>query len=161
SFNPLMIFAFTPVLLSLWSRQARTGSEPNSMHKIVIGCGLQALSYVVIAWASWHSGGIRISWLWLAAFSVLVTLGEIYLSPISMSLYSLVAPARIVSLMFAANFAPNFLGGGLLQGWLGTFWEDMSHSRFFLMIAAISIVSGVMLWMAERPLRPYLQKSHD
>ena len=63
--------------------------------------------------------------------------------------------------MFAANFAPNFLGGGLLQGWLGTFWEDMSHSRFFLMIATISIASGVMLWMAERPLRPYLQKSHD
>jgi POT family proton-dependent oligopeptide transporter len=161
SFNPLMIFAFTPLLLALWSRQARTGKEPNSMHKIVIGCGLQALSYVVIAWASWHSGGIRISWLWLAAFSVLVTLGEIYLSPISMSLYSLVAPARIVSLMFAANFAPNFLGGGLLQGWLGTFWEDMSHSRFFLVIAAISVASGVMLWMAERPLRPYLQKSHD
>jgi len=78
-----------------------------------------------------------------------------------MSLYSKVAPARIVSLMFAANFAPNFLGGGLMQGWLGTFWEDMSHARFFLMIAAIGAVSGLMIWMMEKPLRLFLQKSHD
>ena len=161
SFNPLMIFAFTPLLLGLWSHQTRAGKAQNSMQKIVIGCVLQALSYVLIAWASWHSGGARISWLWLGGFSVLNTVGEIYLSPISMSLYSLVAPARIVSLMFAANFAPNFLGGGLLQGWLGTFWEQMSHPRFFLIIAAISAVSGVMLWLAEKPLHPYLQKSHD
>ena len=44
--------------------------------------------------------------------------------------------------MMAVNFAPNFLGGGLLQGWLGTFWEEMSHPAFFLMIAAIGLLSG-------------------
>ena len=97
----------------------------------------------------------------LLGFFVLITTGEIYLSPISMSLYSKVAPARIVSLMFAANFAPNFLGGGFLQGWLGTFWERMSHPNFFLMIAAIGLVAGAIIWAMEKPLRPYLQKSHD
>jgi len=161
SFNPLMIFAFTPFLLSFWTRQARDLKEPNSMIKIVIGCALQAISYVLIAWAAWHSGTVKVSWLWMALYFALITLGEIYLSPISMSLYSKVAPVRIVSLMFAANFAPNFLGGGLMQGWLGTFWEDMSHPQFFLMIAAIGLISGVMLWLMEKPLRPYLHKSHD
>ena len=161
AFNPFIIFAFTPFLLALWTRQARTLKEPNSMYKIVIGCVLLAASYVLIAAASWYGAGIKISWLWLLGFFVLITTGEIYLSPISMSLYSKVAPARIVSLMFAANFAPNFLGGGFLQGWLGTYWERMSHPKFFLMIAGIGLVAGAIIWAMEKPLRPYLQKSHD
>ena len=96
AFNPFMIFAFTPFLLSLWTRQARDLKEPNSMYKIVLGCGLQALSYVLIAWAAWSGGTGVISWLWLAAYFALVTLGEIYLSPIAQSLYSKVSPLRIV-----------------------------------------------------------------
>jgi len=161
AFNPFIIFAFTPFLLALWTRQARSLKEPNSMYKIVIGCVLLAASYVLMAAASWHGASGKISWLWLLGFFVLITTGEIYLSPISMSLYSKVAPARIVSLMFAANFAPNFLGGGFLQGWLGTFWEKMGHPTFFLMIAAIGLVAGAIVWIMEKPLRPYLQKSHD
>ena len=161
AFNPFMIFAFTPFLLSLWTRQARDLKEPNSMYKIVLGCGLQALSYVLIAWAAWSGGTGVISWLWLAAYFALVTLGEIYLSPIAQSLYSKVSPLRIVSLMMAVQFIPNFIGGGFLQGYLGTWWEGMSHYSFFLVIAAISVVAGVMILLLERPLRPYLQKSHD
>jgi POT family proton-dependent oligopeptide transporter len=157
AFNPFMIFAFTPLLLSFWTRQARTHKEPNSLIKMVMGCGLLALSYVLIAWSSWHGGDIKVSWLWVAAYFAVITIGELYLSPISYSLYSKVAPPRIVSLMFAANYTPNFLGGGLLQGWLGTFWERMSHPQFFLMIGAIGLVSGIILWLMEKPLRPYLR----
>ncbi|MDB5740772.1 MAG: transporter [Alphaproteobacteria bacterium] len=161
AFNPFMIFAFTPFLLSLWTRQARNLKEPNSMYKIVLGCAFQAVSYVLIAWAAWMGGKAVISWLWLAAYFALVTLGEIYLSPIAQSLYSKVSPLRIVSLMMAVQFIPNFLGGGFLQGYLGTWWEGMSHPTFFLVIAAISAVAGVLIFLLERPLRPYLQKSHD
>jgi POT family proton-dependent oligopeptide transporter len=161
AFNPFMIFAFTPFLLSLWSRQAATLKEPNSMYKIVIGCGLLALSFVVIAFAAHYGQGRKISWLWLGLFFAIITTGEIYLSPISQSIYSKVSPVRITSIMMAVNFAPNFLGGGLMQGWLGTFWEKMDHTSFFLMIAAIGVVSGVMIWLMEKPLRPYLEISHE
>lgn len=161
AFNPFMIFAFTPVLLSLWTRQARTLKEPNSMYKIVIGCVLLAVSYVLIAAISWMAGDAHIHWIWLAAYFAVITTGEVYLSPISQSLYSKVAPLRIASMMMAVNFLPNFLGGGFLQGWLGTYWEGMSHPTFFLMIAALGAVSAVMVWAMEKPLRPYLQKSHD
>ncbi len=131
------------------------------MYKIAIGCVLLSASYVLMAAAAWQGGGGQITWLWLLGFFALITTGEIFLSPISMSLYSKVAPARIVSLMFAVNFFPNFIGGGLMQGWLGTFWESMSHPQFFLMIAAIGLVAGAIIWAMEKPLRPYLQKSHD
>jgi len=161
AFNPFIIFAFTPFLLALWTRQARTLREPNSMYKILYGCLMLALSYVVIAYASWQGGLGKISWLWLLLYFVIITTGEIYSSPISQSLYSKVAPLRIASLMIAVNFLPNFLGGGLMQGWLGTFWESMSHPTFFLMIAAIGLASALVIWAMEKPLRPFLQKSHD
>ncbi|HKU55093.1 MAG TPA: peptide MFS transporter [Rhizomicrobium sp.] len=161
AFNPFIIFAFTPFLLALWARQARAQREPNSMYKILYGCVMLSLSFVVIAYASWQGGVGKISWLWLLLYFVIITTGEIYSSPISQSLTSKVAPLRIASLMIAVNFLPNFLGGGLLQGWLGTFWERMSHPQFFLMIAAIGLVSAVIIGLLEKPLHPYLQKSHD
>jgi POT family proton-dependent oligopeptide transporter len=161
AFNPFIIFAFTPMLVGLWARQARSLKEPNSMYKIVYGCGLLALSYVLIAAMVWMGGGAKISWLWLFVYFVVITTGEIYLSPISLSLYSKIAPLRITSLMMAVNFLPNFLGGGFLQGWLGTWWEKMTHVSFFLMIAAIGALAGVLIWIMEKPLRPYLHKAHD
>jgi POT family proton-dependent oligopeptide transporter len=161
AFNPFMIFAFTPFLISFWSRQAAELKEPNTMYKLVYGSLLLALSYVLMAGAAWQGGGGRITWLWLFFYFVLLTTGEIYLSPISQSLYSKVAPLRIASIMMAVNFFPNFLGGGLLQGWLGTFWGRMSHPVFFLLMAAIGLVAGAILWAMEKPLRPYLEKSHD
>ena len=161
SFNPFIIFAFTPFLVSLWAWQAARLKEPNSMYKIAYGCVLLALSFALIAFAAWHGGAGKISWLWLLAYFILITTGEIYLSPISLSLYSKVAPVRIVSLMIAVNFLPNFLGGGFLQGWLGTLWERMTHPVFFLMIAAIGLAAGAIVWAMEKPLRPFLEKAHD
>ena len=161
AFNPFMIFAFTPFLLALWTRQARDLKEPNSMYKIVLGCFLLSASYLLIAYASWAGGAHKVTWLWLAAYNALLTLGEIFLSPISQSLFSKISPLRIISIMMAVVFIPNFLGGGFLQGYLGTWWETMSHPKFFLIIAGLGAVAGLMVWAMEKPLRIYLQKSHD
>jgi dipeptide/tripeptide permease len=68
-----------------------------------------------------------------------------------------VAPAGFASLMMAINFLPNWLGGGFLQGYLGTWWEKMDKASFFLMIAMISAVAGAIIWAFDKPLRPYLE----
>jgi len=156
SFNPLMIFTFTPFLIALWTAQAKKGREPNSMTKMVYGSFLQTASCLLMAFAAWYAGGAKASWLWLALYSAMVTLGELYLSPISLSLYSKVAPLKIASLMMAVNFLPNFLGGGLLQGYLGTYWTVMSKSAFFIMLAGVSAIAGLIIWAMERPLKPLL-----
>ncbi|HET7084469.1 MAG TPA: peptide MFS transporter [Rhizomicrobium sp.] len=158
SFNPLMIFSFTPFLIALWTAQAKKGREPNSMTKMVYGSFLQTASCLVLAFAAWYCGGAKASWLWLALYSALVTLGELYLSPISLSLYSKVAPLKIASLMMAVNFLPNFLGGGLLQGYLGTYWTTMSKPAFFVMLAGVSTIAGLIIWAMERPLKPLLEE---
>jgi len=155
SFNPFMIFAFTPFVLALWARQARAGSEPSSVSKMMQGCLYMAAANLIMVVAALLAGETgKSSWLWLFVYSAVLTVGEIYLSPISLSLYSKAAPPQILSTMMAVNFIPNFLGGGFLQGWLGTFWSVMSKADFFLMIAAISAVAAVMVWAFEKPLKP-------
>ncbi|HKD46663.1 MAG TPA: peptide MFS transporter [Rhizomicrobium sp.] len=158
SINPLMIFSFTPFLVALWTGQAKKKREPNSMTKMVYGSFLQTFACLILAFAAWYTGGVQASWWWSIIYFVFVTLGELYLSPISLSLYSKVAPLQIASLMMAVNFIPNFLGGGFLQGYLGTYWTSMSKPAFFVMIAAVSAVAGLIIWAMERPLRKLLQE---
>jgi POT family proton-dependent oligopeptide transporter len=159
SLNPFVIFTFTPLLIGLWTRQAARGREPNSVIKMTIGCACMMAANLIMVAAVMLAGETgKASWLWVVVYIVVLTIGEIYLSPISLSLYSKVAPPQILSTMIAINFIPNFLGGGFLQGWLGTYWSSMSKADFFLMIAAISAAAGIIVWAFDRPLKPILKE---
>lgn len=159
SVNPLMIFAFTPFVLALWRRQAARGREPATSRKMMFGCGCMAAANIIMAVAAYSTGdGGKASWLWLSAYFAVLTVGELYLSPISQSLYSKASPAQIVSTMMAVNFIPNFLGGGFLQGWLGSYWSGMNKMTFFLMIAAIAALAGAGILTFSRPLRRLAQE---
>ena len=91
---------------------------------------------------------------------MILTVGEIYLYPVGLSLYSKVAPVTAASLIMGIYFIPNFLGGGFLQGWLGTYWDKMDKALFFVMIAAIAAAAGLIIWAFERPLRPMLEEKN-
>jgi POT family proton-dependent oligopeptide transporter len=158
SFNPLMIFAFTPFALGLWARQAKRGTEPNSIRKMTIGCIAMSVANLLMAGAVVFAGESgKTDWLWLFVYSAILTWGEIYLSPIGLSLYSRVSPHQIVSTMIAVSFIPLFLGGGFLQGYLGTYWSSMAKEDFFVMIALISAGAGVIIWLFDKPLKPILK----
>jgi POT family proton-dependent oligopeptide transporter len=159
SFNPFMIFAFTPFLLSLWTRQAARGKEPSSLNKLAIGCVLMVAANLLMVVPALSAGeAAKASWLWIFVYVALVTVGEIYLSPISLSLYSKVAPPQLLSTMMAINFIPNFLGGGILQGWLGSYWSRMDKADFFLMIAMLSAAAAILVWLFNKPLKPILKE---
>ena len=70
--------------------------EPSTVSKMALGCFLGA-AYLVMAAAAWQAGGAQASWLWLFAYFVVITIGELYLSPIGLSLVTKIAPARIWS----------------------------------------------------------------
>ena len=159
SLNPFVIFAFTPLLLTLWTRQSARGREPSSLNKVALGCVyMTAANLLMVAAALLAGESGKADWLWVVVYIVVLTVGEIYLSPISLSLYSKLAPPQLVSTMIAVNFIPNFLGGGLLQGWLGTYWSSMTKPDFFLMIAGISAVAAGIVWSFNKPLKPLLKE---
>jgi POT family proton-dependent oligopeptide transporter len=156
AFNPFMIFAFTPLVIGLWAWQARRGSEPSTVTKMAIGCLLCALSYVIMAGAAWEAAGDEASWLWLFAYFVVITTGELYLSPIGLSLVSKIAPVRMVSMLMGLWLATSFIGN-FLAGYLGGFWSSMEKVNFFLMIAAVAAAAAAIIWALHWPLRRVLR----
>ena len=157
AFNPFMIFAFTPLVVALWAWQARRGTEPGTLTKMALGCFGVTLAYLIMAAAAWQAGGAKASWLWLTGYFVVLTVGELYISPIGLSLVSKVAPARMLSMMMGAWLATSFLGG-FFAGWLGSLWSAMDKAQFFLMIAAIAAAAGIAIAAFNRPLRVILQR---
>jgi POT family proton-dependent oligopeptide transporter len=156
AFNPFMIFAFTPFVLMLWRAQAARGSEPSSVAKMAYGCFGVTLANLIMFAAATSAGGGKASWLWLFAYFVVITVGELYLSPTSLSQVTKVAPARTESMMRGVWLATSFTGN-LVAGYLGSFWSSMDKGSFFLMIAAIAAVAGVVILAFVRPLRPILK----
>jgi POT family proton-dependent oligopeptide transporter len=152
-----MIFAFTPFVVALWAWQAKRGREPATVTKMALGCLGVALSNLILVVAAWYAGAGKASWLWLFAYFVVITIGELYLSPIGLSLVTKVAPARIVSMMMGVWLATSFTGN-FIAGWLGSFWSSMDKGHFFLMIALISGAAGVVILAFNRPLKPILRE---
>ena len=158
AFNPFMIFAFTPLVVALWARQARRGREPSTPTKMALGCHGLAIAYLILALAAWRiAGGGKASWLWLAAYFVILTLGELYLSPVGLSLVTKLAPKRLLSTMMGVFLATSFIGN-FLAGWLGSLWSSLSKPSFFLLIAAIAAAAGAMIGAMAKPLRPILER---
>jgi POT family proton-dependent oligopeptide transporter len=143
-------------VIALWARQARRGREPSTVSKMALGCILAAVAYLIMAGAAYVAAGDSAHWLWLFAYFVVLTIGELYLSPIGLSLVSKVAPARMVSMLMGVWLATSFIGN-FLAGYLGGFYSSMEKTQFFLMIAAIVAFAGVVIWAFNRPLRAALQ----
>jgi POT family proton-dependent oligopeptide transporter len=154
AFNPFMIFAFTPFIVALWRWQG--GSEPTTSTKLAMGCLINALAYLVMVAAAWSAGGGKASWLWMFFYFVVITVGELYLSPTSLSLVTKIAPKTLLSMMMGVWLATSFVGG-FLAGYLGTFWSTMDKANFFLMLAFISSAAGFAIMLLRRPLRSVLQ----
>jgi len=154
--NPFMIFAFTPLVLAVWRRQAENRREPSTVAKMAYGCfGLAAANLILFA-AALVAGAGKASWLWLAAYFAVLTVGELYLSPTSLSLVTKIAPARAVSMMMGVWLATSFTGN-LLAGYLGSLWSGMVKGSFFLMLAVIAALAGLAIAAFIRPLQPILK----
>jgi POT family proton-dependent oligopeptide transporter len=160
SFNPLIIFAFAPVLNVLWSWQARRKNEPSSVAKMAIGCFLLGFSFIIMIIAvQGLEPGDRRNVLWLLSTTFVLTIGELYLSPIGLSLVTKVAPQRIVSMMMGVWFLSSFFGN-YFSGFLGTYWEKMPRQAFFMMLTLLGVCAGVAIFVLSKPVNKIVAK-HD
>ena len=153
SVNPMFIFLLTPFLNMLWSWQSGRRKEPPSVNKMAIGCFLLGISFFPLMYITAGLGPAeRISFLWLVGSTFFYTVGEIYLSPIGLSLVTKVAPARLVSMMMGAWYLSSFFGN-YLCGFLGTFYEKMSRPSFFLMLILLGVGAGMAILALSKPLK--------
>jgi POT family proton-dependent oligopeptide transporter len=151
--NPFFIFFLTLFVNPLWAWQSKRGKEPSSVAKMAIACFLLGISFLIMIGAGRIvDGGHRASFGWLVGCSLLLTLGEIYLSPVGLSLVTKIAPPRIVSMMMGMWFLSSFFGN-YMSGYLATYANKMSSASFFVLLAVISIATGVLMVVLYLPLK--------
>jgi POT family proton-dependent oligopeptide transporter len=135
-----------------WLWLAQRGRDLSSVLKMALGCTLVGLSFVIMILAAHGAGAdAKHSVLWLVGMTVVITMGELYLSPVGLSFVTKIAPARMVSMLMGVWFLANFFGN-YLSGYLGTYWEKMPHERFFSMLMALGIGAGAIMFLISRPV---------
>lgn len=153
SFNPAFIFLMAPLLDRYWAMRTRKGKTSTSTTKMGIGCMLLGVAFVIMIFASKAVGpDEKGSLMWLVSTTWLFTMGELYLSPIGLSLVSKVAPGRLVSMMMGMWFLSSFFGN-YLSGAIGGFYETMSKDAFFTLLTVLGVSAGLIFFAANKPLK--------
>lgn len=153
SFNPFIIFLMAPIMDRIWGWQSRRGQEPTSAGKMAIGCFFMAAAFVVMVINTKMVGAAEKSnVLWLFGMTYLFTMGELYLSPIGLSLVTKLSPARVVSMMMGLWFFASFLGN-YLAGVLGQNFEKMGPQNFFILMVILASAAGLIFLATLKPLK--------
>jgi POT family proton-dependent oligopeptide transporter len=160
-FEPLGVILLSPVLVAAWMWLQRRNAEPSTPVKMLMGVGLVAIAFGMLAYAGLIGGDTgRVSPQWLIWANVIIALGEIALSPMGLSLVNLLAPPRSRGLLMGGWFA-SLATGGYLSGYIGGYWDRMPHSRFFLMVTGILIAAAVPLSLMTPQIKRTIARSQS
>lgn len=138
--NPIAIVLFAPLFSMLWIKLSAMKKNPRTPVKFAIGLLLGALAFYIMTQASnLASDGTLISPLWLVAVYVILTLGELMLSPIGLSMITKLSPSKITSIMMGVWMASFALGNYLaatLESILETYHFELYPFITFLMLGS-------------------------
>src|SRR5690606_587651 len=154
SVNPAWVIILTPVLVGVFAFLRKRKKEPTTASKIAIGLFVTALSSLVMVAAAYigSNGEIKVSPLWLIASYGVITVGELCLSPMGLSLVSKLSPPRITALMMGGFFLSTSLGNKL-SGVLASMWYDYEHKanffwiNFILLVVATLFAAALLKWL--------------
>jgi len=145
AFNPAFVILFTFLVVPFWAMLRRRGKEPSTPGKVGIGMLLTAAAFGIMGLAGLVGGDAGRVWVgWLIGGYAVVTLGELCLSPMGLSLVTKLAPRRHSGLMMGLWFVATALGN-YLSGLLGTFWKSWLHSNFFFFLVGSSLFAAAIL----------------
>jgi POT family proton-dependent oligopeptide transporter len=161
SINPGWVILLTFPLVWFWGWLDKKGLEPSTPTKMVIGMVMTSAAFFVffvaakMGEASLAPGAgpydYKMSPLWLLGAYAVLTLGELMLSPMGLSLVSKVAPIRMRGLMMGGWFVATAIGNKLTQ--IGQLWDDWLHSTFWIFLSACALVMAFVLLILLRPLK--------
>jgi POT family proton-dependent oligopeptide transporter len=119
--------------------------EPNTPAKLGMGMLLTGASYGIMVVASWAGGDKgKVSMLWLISCYFVITIAELFLSPMGLSMVTKLAPRRMTSMLMGVWFIATAVGN-YLAGFLGRFWAPWKHSAFFSLLVVSSLVAFLLL----------------
>ncbi|MCM3874302.1 MAG: peptide MFS transporter [Pyrinomonadaceae bacterium] len=93
----------------------------------------------------------RVSAVWLILAYMVISLGELMLSPMGLSLVSKVAPLRMRGMMMGGWFVATAVGNKLTA--IGVYWERWMQSSFFVILGTMALIMAFVLLVLLRPLK--------
>jgi POT family proton-dependent oligopeptide transporter len=151
SLNPLLVIVMTPVLLVRWKRHAAAGREQSPLQRMATGAMIVAGAYAVLAVAAAVTPQ-GASWLWVAAYFVVLTLGELYILPTGLGLFARLAPSFGGATTVAAWYLAIF-SGSLTAGFIGSWYSSLQPPFFFLVLTAVAGLAAAILLSLDRRAR--------
>jgi POT family proton-dependent oligopeptide transporter len=146
SLNPLFIVLLAPIFSAMWGRLGKTGRNPATPRKMVLGLVLTGIGFLAMVGAVYeHAATGRASMWWLVVAYFFHTTGELCISPVGLSMVTKLAPLRLASLMMGVWFMINFFANWI-AGVIGSFAETLGERAIFGGLAATLFVFAVVLW---------------
>ncbi|HPG40652.1 MAG TPA: peptide MFS transporter [bacterium] len=156
SVNPFFVVALTPLVVVFFGFLRKKGKEPSTPVKIGSGLFITAISTLVMIAAVFASqnGLTKCSPWWLISSYALITVGELFLSPMGLSLVSKLSPPRITALMMGGWFLATSIGNKL-SGILSSLWEQYDHKAIFF---SINFAGALLATLAILVMLKWLKK---
>ena len=162
-FNPFFIVALTPVVIGLFAWLNKRGKEPSAPRKIGIGMLITAGAYLILVLGSIGLPSPRIlggqvapaasqvSVYWLISTYFMVTIAELFLSPIGISFVSRVAPPKYKGLMQGGWFAATAIGNNLV-GVVALFWMRVPLWTVWAILVTACLLSATFIFSIMKKL---------
>jgi POT family proton-dependent oligopeptide transporter len=157
SFNPLFIVALTFPVMAAFAWMNKKGIEPSTPKKIGIGMVIAAVGFMVVLVSSIGApspdslhglpagDSDRVSPYWLISSYLILTVAELFLSPMGLSFVSKVAPSRFQGLMQGGWLLATAVGNKLL--FIGTIlWDKVDLSMLWLVFIVCCLLSATFIF---------------
>ena len=167
SFNPIFIVILAPIFAVLWGKLGKKNIEPPAPMKQAMGLGLLALGFLFISLGTPTNLTVQVSIVWLTGLYFLHTVGELFLSPIGLSMVNKLTPGRFTSLMMGIWFMA-IATGNKLAGTMSSLYPDPKSTgpkpvflgitidslhTYFMIFVAFAGVAAVILFLLSFKLR--------
>jgi POT family proton-dependent oligopeptide transporter len=162
SVNPFWVVALTPVVVAFFALLRRRKREPSTPSKIAWGLFISALSTLVMVGAVYagSNGAIKVSPLWLVGGYGVITIGELFLSPMGLSLVSKLSPPRLTALMMGGFFLSTSIGNKL-SGVLSVMWYNYENkANFFLVNCLLLLIAAAVAFILLRWLNQVMKEKN-
>lgn len=163
-FNPFFVVALTPVSMAIFGALSRKGKEPSAPRKIGLGMLVAAGGFILMMFASFglltpdaQAEAVKagtasfVSPNWLISTYLVLTFGELLLSPMGISFVSKVAPPKYKGMMMGGWFVATAIGNYLtaVAAWL---WGDISLWIVWGVLVGVCLISAVFIFSVMKRL---------
>jgi proton-dependent oligopeptide transporter, POT family len=160
SINPGWVIILTPLVVAFFTFLQSRKKEPSTPTKIAFGLLISALSVLVMV-AAVHIGGNgseKVSVWWLVANYGIITIGELFLSPMGLSVVSKLSPKNITALMMGGWFLSTSIGNKL-SGVLASMWDKYDDkANFFWVNFGLLMFATVLMFALVKNLNKIMKE---